>query len=94
MGGPSAPGPSPPTSIRSSSTRGWFRRRLAGQDAPYEVHADLIVDPRTVSRYKWSSSGGPPVKIVSGTLASANVAVSTRRPIELVVPFVKQVTGL
>lgn len=67
---------------------------LSGQDAPYEVHADLIVDPRTVSRYKWSSSGGPPVKIVSGTLASVNVAVSTRRPIELVVPFVKQVTGL
>jgi HlyD family secretion protein len=67
---------------------------LSGGDAPYEVRADLVVDPRTVSRYKWSSSGGPPVKIMSGTLASANIAVSTRRPIELVVPFVKQVTGL
>jgi len=67
---------------------------LAGQDAPYEVRADLIVDPRTVSRYKWSSSGGPPVKIVSGTLATANVAVTTRRPVELVVPLLKKATGL
>lgn len=67
---------------------------LAGQDAPYEVRADLVVDPRTVSRYRWSSSGGPAVKIVSGTMATANVAVSTRRPVELVVPMVKQATGL
>jgi len=67
---------------------------LSGQDAPYEVRADLIVDPRTVSQYRWTSSGGPPVKIASGTLASANVAVSTRRPIEMVVPLVKRATGL
>lgn len=67
---------------------------LAGQDAPYEVRADLIVDPQTVSQYRWSSSDGPPVKIVSGTLATVNVAVATRRPVELVVPFLKQVSGL
>lgn len=67
---------------------------LSGQDAPYEVRADLVVDPRTVSQYRWTSSGGPPVKVASGTLASANVAVATRRPIEMVIPLVKQAVGL
>ena len=67
---------------------------LSGQDAPYEVRADLVVDPRTVSQYRWTSSSGPPVKVASGTLASANVAVATRRPIEMVIPFVKQAIGL
>lgn len=67
---------------------------LSGQDAPYEVRADLMVDPRTVSQYRWTSAGGPPVKIASGTLASANVSVATRRPIELVIPLVKRATGL
>ncbi len=67
---------------------------LSGQDAPYEVRADLVVDPRTVSQYRWTSSGGPPVKVASGTLASANVAVATRRPIEMVVPMIKQAVGL
>lgn len=67
---------------------------LSGQDAPYEVRADLVVDPRTVSQYRWTSSGGPPVKVASGTLATADVAVATRRPIEMVVPFVKRAVGL
>ena len=67
---------------------------LSGQDAPYEVRVDLVVDPSTVSQYRWTSSGGPPVKVASGTLATANVAVATRRPIEMVIPFVKQAVGL
>ncbi len=67
---------------------------LSGQDAPYEVHADLVVDPSTASRYRWTSSGGPPVRIQSGTLASGNIAVSTRRPVEMVIPLVKRTTGL
>ena len=67
---------------------------LSGQDAPYEVRADLVVDPSTVSQYRWTSAGGPPVRIASGTLASANVAVATRRPIEMVIPLMKRATGL
>ncbi|MFL5543043.1 MAG: NHLP bacteriocin system secretion protein, partial [Longimicrobiaceae bacterium] len=34
---------------------------LAGTGAPYEVHADLVPDPRTVSHYRWTSPAGPPV---------------------------------
>jgi HlyD family secretion protein len=67
---------------------------LSGQDAPYEIHADLVVDPTTASRYRWSSSKGPPVRIQSGTLAGANIIVAEKRPIELVIPLVRKYTGI
>jgi HlyD family secretion protein len=67
---------------------------LAGHDAPFEVHAALTADPSTPSQLKWSSSKGPPVRIESGSLATANIAVDTRRPIELVVPLIREVTGI
>lgn len=67
---------------------------LAGKDAPYEVHADLIVDPQTPSRYRWSSSRGPNLRIQSGTLAVAQIAVASKRPIEMVIPWARLRSGL
>jgi HlyD family secretion protein len=67
---------------------------LAGGDAPYEVHADLLLDPHTYSQYKWTSAEGPPIRIQSGTLAVGNVVVDTRRPIEMVLPFIRKHTRL
>jgi HlyD family secretion protein len=67
---------------------------LAGQDAPYEVHADLTVDPNTTSRYRWSSSSGPPLRIQSGTMAVGNITIGSKRPIEMVIPWVRQNLGL
>jgi HlyD family secretion protein len=67
---------------------------LAGQDAPYEIHADLTVDPDTPSMYRWSSSSGPPVRIQSGTMASGVITIGSRRPIEMVIPWVRQNLGL
>jgi HlyD family secretion protein len=67
---------------------------LAGSDAPYEVHADLVLDPATASRYRWTSSQGPPIRIESGTIAAASITVTTRRPIELVIPLIREYLGL
>lgn len=67
---------------------------LAGNDAPYELHADLVIDPTTTSRYKWTSSKGPPVQIQSGTIATGNVEVAARRPIEMVIPLLHRYTGI
>jgi HlyD family secretion protein len=67
---------------------------LAGSDAPYEIHADLMIDPSTVSQFKWSSSKGPPLQIQSGTLATARITVASRRPIEMVIPLIREYTGL
>jgi HlyD family secretion protein len=67
---------------------------LSGGDAPYEVHADLLVDPTTVSKYRWTSSEGPPAQIQSGTLCVGDITVAEQRPIQLVIPLVRKYTRL
>lgn len=59
---------------------------LSAGGAVYEVHADLTLDPEAESGYKWTSSGGPPIEIQSGTLAGGTVTVEERHPIEMVLP--------
>lgn len=63
---------------------------LSGVDAPYEVHATLVPDPASPSRYRWSSSGGPPVEIQSGTLADASIVVQRRRPVAMLIPQLRK----
>jgi HlyD family secretion protein len=67
---------------------------LAGNDAPYELHADLVLDPSTPSRYKWTSAKGPPVQIQSGTIATGSIEVAARRPIDMVIPLIRRYTGI
>jgi HlyD family secretion protein len=67
---------------------------LVGTDSPYEVHADLVIDEHTFSGYRWSSSQGPPLKIQSGTRAAAYITVESRRPIEMVIPLLREYSGL
>ena len=63
---------------------------LSGSDAPYQVHADLLPDADNVSTYRWTSSEGPPLRIQSGTLASAGIVVERRRPILMVLPQLRR----
>lgn len=67
---------------------------LSQGDAPYEIRADLRLDPTTVSGYKWSSSAGPPMDILTGTLCAALITVERRRPIEMVVPLFREQFGV
>jgi HlyD family secretion protein len=67
---------------------------LSGGDAPYEVRAELFTDPSTPSKFRWSSSKGPPRTIESGSVATARIAVAQRRPIELVIPMLREAAGL
>jgi len=64
-----------------------------GKSAPIEVVVSLMVDPKTASGYRWSSSKGPPVPVYTGTLCSASVEVAAKRPAEYVLPFLKQLLG-
>ena len=65
---------------------------LSGDDAPYEIRADLLPDPDNVSTYRWTSAKGPPIRIQSGTLASAGVVVERRRPVEMIIPQLRRRT--
>lgn len=67
---------------------------LAGNDAPYQVHADLTPDPNTPSRYRWTSSKGPPLRIGSGTLCGGDILIRSRRPLEMVVPLLRSEVGI
>lgn len=67
---------------------------LSRGDAPYEVRVDLRLDPSTASGYRWSSSSGPPIEILTGTLCGALITVDRRRPIDLVIPMVREQFGL
>ena len=61
--------------------------------APFEVVVDLFADPKTRSGYRWSSSGGPAVRIDAGTLASADVDVESIPILGLVMPPLRRLLG-
>ena len=55
------------------------------QGAPIAVEVELISDPSTVSGLAWSSGRGPPLRVDSGTLATALITLQMQRPIDLVI---------
>jgi HlyD family secretion protein len=85
-----------------SSTEGMQRvlrnpqlvQQLAAGAAPIAVQADLTPSALTVSGYKWTSPKGPATRIESGTLCSATITVSNRRPISLVIPILRDNLGI
>lgn len=66
---------------------------LSGGGAPYEIHAELLVDPAAQSRYRWTSSAGPAIEIQSGTTAAAHIIIAEQRPISKVIPLFRRWTG-
>jgi HlyD family secretion protein len=59
-----------------------------------EVRVALERDPNTVSGFRWSSPGGPPVKLSAGTIATAEIVTETRAPITLIIPILRQKLGI
>ncbi|HEY4591221.1 MAG TPA: NHLP bacteriocin system secretion protein [Thermoanaerobaculia bacterium] len=68
--------------------------KLMQQGPPIQVNVALERDPATPTGYRWSSSRGPSLKISSGTLASGDIVVQEDRPFRLVIPKVREATGL
>ena len=62
--------------------------------APYAVAVSLQRDASTTSGYRWAVGKGPEIHLTSGTLAQAEITTRNRRPIDLVVPLFKKLTGL
>ena len=58
-----------------------------------EVRCLLRADKATPSGYSWSTSTGPPFKIDGGTIVNVNVIVDRKRPITLVMPFLRKTFG-
>ncbi|HIJ97282.1 MAG TPA: NHLP bacteriocin system secretion protein [Desulfuromonadales bacterium] len=69
-------------------------QRLMRNGAPYTAYVELQSDSSSANGFKWTSGKGPSTPIVSGTLCAAQVTVERRRPLGLVIPFLKKSMGL
>jgi HlyD family secretion protein len=69
-------------------------RTLSLDAAPYAVRAEMIPDGETVSGFKWTSGKGPPVTIQAGTICLGEITVEHKRPINYVIPLLKNKLGL
>ncbi len=67
--------------------------QLSGQAAPFMVEVALSTDAEAMSGFQWSSPGGPPLQVESGTLCEVRVVVREQRPISLVIPLVRRKLG-
>jgi HlyD family secretion protein len=68
--------------------------RFSHDGAPYAATIRLEQDPSTASGYRWAVGKGPPLRLTSGTLTRAEITTRMQRPLDLVVPLVKRLTGL
>lgn len=65
--------------------------QLMGDGAPIEVKVKLVLDNSTASGYKWSTAEGPKIIIDDGTFCIGEVKVVEKRPISMVIPFIKKI---
>jgi HlyD family secretion protein len=69
-------------------------RRFSHDGAPYAATVSLEHDPTTFSGYRWAVGKGPSVRLSSGTLIQAEVTTRKQRPLDLVLPLIKRLTGI
>lgn len=58
------------------------------------VFTELQPDSSTFSKYRWSSSTGPQLKMTPGTTTSVRITVEQKKPIEFVLPILKDWSGI
>ena len=68
-------------------------RELTRNGPPIAVEVVLNRDASTRSGYAWSSRTGARVELSSGTLASGTFVVESKRPITLLIPLLRELTG-
>jgi HlyD family secretion protein len=86
--------PSTPEGMQRVLRNDQLVKELSQRGSPIEITADLLADAHTQSGYKWSSPQGPPIGIFSGTLCTASIVVERKRPVEYVIPKIKETLGI
>ena len=70
-------------------------QKLMGEEGgKIEAIAQLKLDSKTFSGYKWSSSDGPQLEISPGTTTTVRVTVEERSPITFVLPILREWSGI
>jgi HlyD family secretion protein len=69
-------------------------KRFSNDGAPYAAVVRLQPDETTVSGYHWAVGSGPSLRLSSGTLTRAEITTRQQRPLDLVVPMLKRLSGI
>lgn len=67
---------------------------LSSEGAPFAAYATLAVNPDRPGTYRWSSPKGETLKVGSGTPCIVTITVREQRPIDLVIPILREKVGL
>ncbi|MCB0197572.1 MAG: NHLP bacteriocin system secretion protein [Anaerolineae bacterium] len=81
--------PVTPEGMQKSVGSETLAQQLGASEAMIEIRALLENDPTSTSGYRWSSKD-PQIVIENGTLSSVQIVVEERRPISLILPWLKQ----
>ena len=68
--------------------------RFSKEGAAYAATVSLEQDTENVSGYRWAVGKGPPVRLTSGTLTRAEITTRRQRPLDLVLPLFRRLTGI
>jgi HlyD family secretion protein len=68
--------------------------RFSHDGAPYAATVALYEDASNATGYRWAVGKGPNIHLTSGTLARAEITTRQQRPLDLVVPLLKHLTGI
>lgn len=69
-------------------------QRFSHDGAPYAAKVTLEEDASTATGYRWAVGDGPNLRLTSGTLTRAEITTRHQRPLDLIIPLVKHLTGL
>lgn len=62
--------------------------------APYAAKVVLEQDPATTTGYRWAVGAGPNLHLTGGTLARAEITIRRQRPLDLIIPLIRHLTGI
>jgi multidrug efflux pump subunit AcrA (membrane-fusion protein) len=68
-------------------------QELIGSGAKFEMRAALKPNQQAASGYEWSSRGGPPFRVDTGTRVTVSVVVDRKRPISYILPVLRSTFG-
>jgi HlyD family secretion protein len=68
--------------------------RFSHDGAPYAAKVVLEQDASTTTGYRWAVGSGPNLRLTSGTLTRAEITTRHQRPLDLVIPLIRHLTGI
>ncbi|XKH36747.1 biotin/lipoyl-binding protein [Azospirillum doebereinerae] len=69
-------------------------QQFSAKGPPFAVRVDLTRDAASPGGYRWSSGGGPPLTVTSGTPAEGEVTIREQPPLAFVIPALRKASGL